>query len=108
MPDIDIDFDERRRGEVIRYVSERYGEDRVAQIITFSTIKAKQALRDAARVLGLPYAIGDRLAKMDPPSILGKDAPFEAPFEKSAEWPPGAGRNDASPHAAELRKTFEE
>src|SRR5205807_4467832 len=62
MPDIDIDFDERRRGEVIRYVSERYGEDCVAQIITFSTIKAKQAMRDAARVLGLPYSIGDRLA----------------------------------------------
>ena len=108
MPDIDIDFDERRRGEVIRYVSERYGEDRVAQIITFSTIKAKQALRDAARVLGLPYSIGDRLAKMYPPSILGKDAPFEACFEKSAEWPPGAGRNVAYANAAELRKTFEE
>src|SRR3989440_734163 len=108
MPDIDIDFDERRRGEVLRDVAARYVEDRVAQIIPFSTIKAKQALRDAARVLGLPYSIGDRLAKMCPPSILGKDAPFEACFEKSAEWPPGAGRNDAYANAAELRKTFEE
>ena len=108
MPDIDIDFDERRRGEVIRYVSERYGEDRVAQIITFSTIKAKQALRDAARVLGLPYSIGDRLAKMYPPSILGKDAPFEACFEKDVEWPRNTGRNDAYANAAELRKTYEE
>src|SRR5207245_5761003 len=102
------DVDERRGGEVIRSVSRRYGEDRVAQIITSSTIKAKPALRDAARVLGLPYSVGDRLAKMYPPSILGKDAPFEACFEKSAEWPPGAGRNDAYANAAELRKTFEE
>ncbi len=108
MPDIDIDFDERRRGEVIRYVSERYGEDRVAQIITFSTIKAKQALRDAARVLGLPYSIGDRLAKMYPPAILGKDAPFEACFDRNVEWPRNSGRNDAYGNAAELRKTFEE
>jgi DNA polymerase-3 subunit alpha len=108
MPDIDIDFDERRRGEVIRYVSERYGEDRVAQIITFSTIKAKQAMRDAARVLGLPYSIGDRLAKMYPPAILGKDAPFEACFDRNVEWPRNSGRNDAYANAAELRKTFEE
>ncbi len=73
MPDIDMDFDERYRGEMIRYAAERYGNDRVAQIITFSTIKGKQAIRDAARVLGHPYAVGDRLAKAMPPSILGKD-----------------------------------
>ena len=54
MPDIDIDFDERRRGDVIRYVTEKYGDDRVAQIITYGTIKAKAAVKDAARVLGLP------------------------------------------------------
>ncbi|GAC1363642.1 MAG: DNA polymerase III subunit alpha [Actinomycetota bacterium] len=108
MPDIDIDFDERRRGEVIRYVSERYGEDRVAQIITFSTIKARQAMRDAARVLGLPYSVGDRLAKMYPPSILGKDPPFDACFDKDKEWPKSTGRNDAFANAAELRKTYEE
>ena len=108
MPDIDIDFDERRRGEVIRYVCERYGEDRVAQIITFSTIKAKQALRDAARVLGLPYLVGDRLAKMYPPAILGKDAPFDACFEKGYEWPKSTGRNDAYGNASELRKAYDE
>ncbi len=108
MPDIDIDFDERRRGEVIRYVSERYGEDRVAQIITFSTIKAKAAIRDAARVLGLPYSIGDRLAKMYPPLVLGKEAPFAACFDKSVEWPSNSGRNDAFGAAAELRRTYEE
>ena len=48
-PDVDVDFDERRRGEVIRYVTDKYGEDRVAQIVTYGTIKAKQALKDAAR-----------------------------------------------------------
>ena len=58
MPDFDIDFDERRRGEVIRYVSEKYGDDRVAQIVTYGTIKAKQAVKDAARVLGYPFADG--------------------------------------------------
>ncbi len=55
MPDIDVDFDDRRRPEVIRYVTEKYGDDRVAQIVTFGTIKAKQALKDAARVLAMPY-----------------------------------------------------
>ena len=73
MPDIDMDFDERYRGEMIRYAAEKYGQDRVAQIITFSTIKGKQAIRDAARVLGHPYSMGDRIAKAMPPSILGKD-----------------------------------
>jgi DNA polymerase-3 subunit alpha len=73
MPDIDMDFDERYRAEMIRYAAEKYGDDRVAQIITFSTIKGKQAIRDAARVLGHPYSMGDRIAKSMPPSILGKD-----------------------------------
>ena len=73
MPDIDMDFDERYRGEMIRYAAEKYGHDRVAQVITFSTIKGKQAIRDAARVLGHPYSMGDRIAKAMPPSILGKD-----------------------------------
>ena len=58
MPDFDIDFDERRRGEVIRYVTEKYGEDRVSQIVTYGTIKAKQAVKDASRVLGYPFGDG--------------------------------------------------
>ena len=77
MPDIDMDFDERYRGEMIRYCAERYGSDHVAQIITFSTIKGKQAIRDAARVLGHPYGVGDRAAKLMPPAILGKEATLE-------------------------------
>ncbi len=73
MPDIDVDFDDRRRSEVIRYVTEKYGDDRVAQIVTFGTIKAKQALKDAARVMALPYAVGERLTKAMPPMVLGRD-----------------------------------
>jgi DNA polymerase-3 subunit alpha len=66
MPDIDIDFCMRRRGEVIQYVSDRYGKDRVAQIITFGTLAAKAVIRDVGRVMGVPYAKVDRIAKMVP------------------------------------------
>ncbi|MPZ86824.1 MAG: DNA polymerase III subunit alpha [Nitriliruptorales bacterium] len=85
LPDIDMDFDERRRGEMIRYATEKYGHDRVAQIVTFSTIKAKQAIKDSARVLGFPYGFGDRLVKMMPPPVLGKDFPLARAREMSAE-----------------------
>ena len=81
MPDIDIDFDERRRGDVIRYVTEKYGDDRVAQIITYGTIKAKAAVKDAARVLGFPYALGDRITKAFPPAVMGKDIPLSGIFD---------------------------
>ena len=81
MPDIDIDFDERRRGDVIRYVTERYGDDRVAQIVTYGTIKAKQAIKDASRVLGYPYALGDRITKVMPPSVMGKDISLGGIFD---------------------------
>ena len=83
MPDIDIDFDERRRGDVIRYVTEKYGDDRVAQIITYGTIKAKAAVKDAARVLGFPYALGDRITKAFPPPVMGKDVPLSGIFDAS-------------------------
>ncbi|HEX5566524.1 MAG TPA: DNA polymerase III subunit alpha [Streptomyces sp.] len=76
MPDVDIDFDERRRGEVIRYVTEKYGADKVAQIGTYGTIKAKAAIKDSARVLGYPYAMGDRITKAMPADVLGKGIPL--------------------------------
>jgi DNA polymerase-3 subunit alpha len=85
MPDIDIDFDERRRGEMIRYATERYGSDRVAQIVTFSTIKAKQAIKDASRVLGFPYGFGERLTKMLPPAVMGREFPLDQAREMSTE-----------------------
>jgi DNA polymerase III subunit alpha len=83
MPDIDLDFDERRRGDMIRYATERYGEDRVSQIITYGTIKAKQAVKDSARVLGFPFAMGDRITKAMPPPVMGKDVPLAGIFDKN-------------------------
>jgi DNA polymerase-3 subunit alpha len=85
MPDFDVDFDERRRNEVIRYVSEKYGDERVAQIVTFGTIKAKQALKDSARVLGYPFGMGEKLTKAMPPSVMGKDIPLSGMFDKTHE-----------------------
>ena len=106
MPDIDMDFDERYRGEMIRYAAEKYGSDRVAQIITFATIKGKQAIRDAARVLGHPYSMGDRLAKAMPPSILGKDPTLDQVLS-----PPSSGAasevKDWYANAHGLREMYE-
>ena len=81
MPDFDVDFDERRRGEVIRYVTEKYGEDRVAQIVTYGTIKAKQALKDSSRLLDFPFAMGEKLTKAMPPAIMGKDISLSGIFD---------------------------
>ncbi|MDP9496918.1 MAG: DNA polymerase III subunit alpha [Actinomycetota bacterium] len=81
MPDIDLDFDERRRGDMIRYATEKYGEERVSQIITYGTIKAKQAVKDSARVLGYPFATGDKITKAMPPAVMGKDIPLKGIFD---------------------------
>ncbi len=81
MPDFDIDFDERRRGEVIRYVSDKYGDDRVSMIVTYGTIKAKQAVKDSSRILGYPFAMGDRITKAMPASVMGKDVPLTGIFD---------------------------
>ncbi|HEX5384827.1 MAG TPA: DNA polymerase III subunit alpha, partial [Propionibacteriaceae bacterium] len=82
MPDFDIDFDERRRGEVIRYVTDRYGDDRVSQIVTYGTIKAKQAVKDASRVLGYPFGVGEKITKAMPPPVMGKDVPLAKLFDR--------------------------
>jgi len=86
MPDIDMDFDERYRSDMIKYAAERYGWDKVAQIVTFSTIKARAAVRDAARVLGYPYAVGDRVAKAMPPLVMGRDTPLYACLEEHPKY----------------------
>jgi DNA polymerase III subunit alpha len=83
MPDIDIDFDERGRADVIRYVTQRWGSDKVAQIITYGTIKAKAAIKDSCRVLGFPYALGDRITKAFPPAVMGKDIPLAGIFDEN-------------------------
>jgi DNA polymerase III subunit alpha len=97
MPDIDMDFDERYRADVMRYAAEKYGNDRVAQVITFSTIKARAAVRDAARVLGKPYIVGDRIAKAMPPLVMGRDTPLYACVTKTD------GHEEGFAAAAELR-----
>jgi DNA polymerase-3 subunit alpha len=101
MPDIDMDFDSRYRDEMIRYASEKYGRDHVAQIITFGTIKARNAVRDAARVLGLPYGLGDKIAKSMPPVVMGRDTPLKYCFEENEQ------HVDGYRAAAELRALYE-
>ncbi len=101
MPDIDMDFDSRYRDEMIRYAAEKYGRDRVAQIVTFSTIKARAAVRDAARVLGFPYAVGDRIAKAMPPLVMGRDTPLYACLEPHPKY------EDGYKAAGELRAMYE-
>ncbi len=98
MPDIDLDFDERRRLEMIRYATTKYGEDRVAQIITYGTIKSKQAIKDSTRVLGYPYAIGERLTKALPPSVMGKDISLSGVFNP---------KDERYTEAGEFRSLFE-
>jgi DNA polymerase-3 subunit alpha len=101
MPDIDMDFDDRFRDEMIRYAAERYGRDHVAQIVTFSTIKARAAVRDASRVLGYPYALGDRVAKAMPPLVMGRDTPLRACLEEDPK------HRDGYRAARELREMYE-
>ncbi len=102
MPDIDMDFDSRYRDEMIRYAAERYGRDRVAQIVTFSTIKARAAVRDAARVLGYPYIVGDKVAKAMPPLVMGRDTPLWAAMAEQAP----AKFEDGWKMASELRDMY--
>ncbi len=101
MPDIDMDFDSRYRDEMIRYAAERYGRDHVAQIVTFSTIKARAAARDAARVLGYPYSVGDKIAKAMPPLVMGRDTPLYACLELHPKF------EDGYKAAVELRTMYE-
>ena len=99
MPDFDVDFDERRRGEVIDYVVDKYGDDRVAQVVTYGKIKAKQALKDSCRVLGKPYSMGERLTKAMPPTVMGKDIPVSGIFDPE---------HKRYSEAAEFRRLYQE
>ena len=109
MPDFDVDFDDRRRSEVIHYVTEKYGDDRVAMIATYGTLKAKAALKDAARVMGFPFAMGEKLTKAMPPSVMGKDIPLSGIFDTEHDRYAEAGefrellQND--PEAAQVFET---
>jgi DNA polymerase-3 subunit alpha len=99
MPDVDLDFDERRRGDMIRYVTEKYGEDNVSLIITYMTIKSKAAVKDAGRILGYPFAVGEKITKAFPPAVQGKEIPLAAIFDEE---------NPRYAEAVELRKLYEE
>jgi len=85
MPDFDIDFCMNRRDEVIKYVQSKYGEDRVGQIATFHQLKARGVIRDIARVMQMPYAEADRLAKLVPDPVQGKSPPVMEAVEKEPE-----------------------
>ena len=85
MPDFDVDFDDRRRSEVIHYVTEKYGDERVAMIVTYGTIKAKQALKDSSRVLGYPFSMGERLTKAMPPDVMGKGISLQDVYDQDAK-----------------------
>ncbi len=84
-PDIDLDFADTRREEVIQYVTQKYGKDKVAQIITFGTMEAKASVRDVGRVLGMPYAAPDRISKMIPPGWQGHSMTLDAAMQQSPE-----------------------
>ena len=99
MPDVDLDFDERRRGDMIRYVTQKYGEDNVSLIITYMTIKSKAAVKDANRILGYPFAVGEKITKAFPPAVQGKEIPLAAIFDED---------NSRYAEAVELRKLYGE
>jgi len=85
MPDIDIDIQDSRRDEVIQYCVKKYGKDRVANIVTFGRMAARNAIRDVSRVLEIPYAEADRLAKMIPPPVQGRHTPLAVHLVENAE-----------------------
>ena len=95
-----MDFDSRYRGEMIKYAAQKYGVDHVAQIVTFSTIKARAAVRDAARVLDYPYALGDKIAKLMPPLVMGRDTPLYACLDEEPK------HVDGYKMASELRELY--
>ncbi|MEI2787155.1 MAG: DNA polymerase III subunit alpha [Candidatus Nanopelagicales bacterium] len=109
MPDIDMDFDERRRGEMIRYATDKYGADQVAQIVTYGSIKAKAAIKDSARALGFPYALGDQITKAMPDAVMGKDIPLAGIFDPKHARYAEAGEfralHDSDPQVAQVVAT---
>jgi len=106
LPDFDIDFDERRRGDVIDYVTNKYGANRVAQIVTYGTIQAKQAVKDSARVLDKPYSLGEQITKVMPAPAQGKGVSLADIFDPSAKrYAEGSQLRDlvdADPQVAEV------
>jgi DNA polymerase-3 subunit alpha len=108
MPDFDIDFDERRRGEVIQYVTQKYGSDRVAQIATFGRLKSKAAIKDASRVLDFPFAMGEKITKALPADVMGKGVPLKELFnEKNDRYNDAREFRELHSSDAEVRRVYD-
>ena len=108
LPDFDIDFDERHRGDVIDYVTAKYGADHVAQIVTYGTIQAKQAVKDAARVLDKPFALGEQITKVMPAPAQGKGVSLKDIFDEKADrYAEGAQLRDLCDAEPDVREVVE-
>jgi DNA polymerase-3 subunit alpha len=107
MPDIDIDFCVRGRGEVIKYVSDYYGRDHVSQIITFGTMASKAAIKDVGRALEMPFGEVDRIAKMIPPPVRGRNVSIEDAIEANPELKTEIARNPQVKQLIDLAKRLE-
>jgi DNA polymerase-3 subunit alpha len=99
MPDIDVDIQDNRRDEVIQYCSDKYGSDRVSNIVTFGKMAARAAVRDVARVLEVPYAEADKLAKLIPAPVQGRHIPLKVSIEKDPDL---KGEYDSNPTAKKV------
>lgn len=106
-PDIDLDFADNRRDEVIEYVTEKYGRDKVAQIITFGTMEARGSVRDTGRALGMPYAVPDRIAKMIPMGWQGHAMTIDRALEQSPELRIAYQTEDETRKLLDLSKKLE-
>ncbi len=107
MPDIDIDIQDTRRNEVIEYCSQKYGGDRVANIVTFGTMAARAAVRDVARVMQVPYADADRLAKLIPPPIQGRHIPLAESIKNDRDLKAEYENNPTSKQVIDLAVRLE-
>ncbi len=102
MPDVDIDIQDNRRNEVIEYCVNKYGKERVANIVTFGKMAARNAVRDVARVLQVPYAEADRLAKMIPPPVQGRHIPLATSLKDNVELKQEYETNDTAKKVFDL------
>lgn len=107
MPDIDIDIQDTRRDEVIQYVTDKYGDDRVASIVTFGKMAARNAVRDVSRVMQVSYADADRLAKMIPPPVQGRHIPLRVSLEENQELKAEYDSNEQSRRVFDMAKRLE-
>src|SRR5436305_5681126 len=107
MPDIDIDFSVRGREQVMRYVVDKYGRDAVAQIITFGKMFPRAATRDAARVLGHDYGVGDKLAKLIPDPVMGRSPSFDDCLQPGADLAAEVARDPIAAQIVDVAKGLE-